>query len=75
MKLADLADSALQLTDFGAAVHFRALYESSRERLSEIAQLSEIREAAAPAFARAVRRLADGSCSLSEALTGMDEAQ
>jgi hypothetical protein len=75
MKLVDLADGSLALTDLGAAVHFRAVYESSQERLAEIARLADMREAVAPRLARAVRRLADGSCSLSEALAGMDETQ
>ncbi|WP_329133537.1 hypothetical protein OG552_16225 [Streptomyces sp. NBC_01476] len=74
MKLIELTDGSLVLTDLGAAVYFRALYESSQERLGEVARLAEIRETAAPRFARAVRRLADGSCSLPEALAGMDEA-
>lgn len=73
MKLVDLVDGSLVITDLGAAVHFRALYESSQERLGEIARLADMREAMAPKFARAVRRLADGSWSLSEALTGKDE--
>lgn len=75
MKLVDLADGSLVLTDLGAAVHFRALYESSQERLAEIARLADMRQAVAPHFARAVRRLADGSCSLPEALAGLDETQ
>lgn len=75
MKLVDLTDSSLVLTDLGTAVHFRALYESSQERLSEVARLAETGESAAPRFARAVRRLADGSCSLREALADMDEAK
>jgi hypothetical protein len=75
MKLVDLADGALVLTDLGAAVHFRASYESSQERLGEIARLADMREAVAPRFARAVRRLADGSCSLAEALANVDEAR
>lgn len=73
MKLVDLADGSLVLTDLGLAVHFRALYESSQARLSEVARLAETGESAAPRFARAVRRLADGSCSLPEALAGLDE--
>ncbi|MFG1805015.1 hypothetical protein [Streptomyces sp. NPDC049040] len=75
MKLVDLADGSLAITDLGAAIHFRALYESSQERLAEIARLADLREAVAPQFARAVRRLTDGSCSLPEALAGMDETQ
>lgn len=73
MKLVDQADGSLVLTDMGAAVHFRALYESSQERLGEVARLAVMRGAVSPRFAQAVRRLADGSCSLSEALAGMDE--
>jgi hypothetical protein len=75
MKLVDLADGSLALTDLGAAVHFRALYESSQERLAEIARLADMRQAVAPHFARAVRKLADGSCSLPEALASVDETQ
>lgn len=75
MKLVDLTDGALVLTDLGAAVHFRALYDSSQETLGEIARLADMRAAVAPRFARAVRRLADGSCSLSEALADVDEAR
>ncbi|CAG7643603.1 hypothetical protein [Actinacidiphila bryophytorum] len=75
MKLVDLDDGSLGLTDLGTAVHFRALYESSQERLAGIARLADMREATAPHFARAVRSLADGSCSLPEALAGMDETQ
>lgn len=75
MKLVDRADGSLALTDLGAAVHFRAMYESSQERLAEIARLADMRQAVAPHFARAVRRLADGTCSLPEALAGLDETQ
>lgn len=72
MKLVYLAEGALVLTDLGAAIHFRARYEASLERLQEVVRLADMRQAAAPRFARAVRRLADGSCSLPEALTGLD---
>lgn len=75
MKLVDRTDGSLALTDLGAAVHFRAVYESSQERLAEIARLADMRQAVAPRFARAVRRLADGSCSLSEALATLDETK
>jgi hypothetical protein len=75
MRLVDLAGGSLALTDLGAAVHFRALYESSQERLAEIARLADMRESVAPQFARAVRSVADGSCSLPEAMAGMDETQ
>ncbi|WP_333771238.1 hypothetical protein [Streptomyces sp. IBSBF 2435] len=74
MKLVDLAHGSLTLTDLGAAVHFRALYESSQERLAEIARLADMRAAVAPRLARAVRGLADGSRSLAEALASVDEA-
>jgi hypothetical protein len=75
MKLVDRTEGSLALTDLGAAVHFRAVYESSQERLAEIARLADTRQAVAPRFARAVRRLADGSCSLSEALAALDETR
>jgi hypothetical protein len=74
MKLISPGEGLLGLTELGAAVHFRALYESSQERLGEIARLAGMREAVAPRFARAVRGLADGSHSLSQALAGLDEA-
>lgn len=72
MKLVHLAEGTLMLTDLGTALHFRALYEASLDRLQEVVRLADTHQAAAPRFARAVRRLADGSCSLSEALTAME---
>lgn len=74
MKLVNTGGGLIVLTELGAAVHFRALYESSQERLSEIARLADMREAVAPRFARAVRGLADGSHSMPEALAGLDDA-
>lgn len=61
----------LMATDLGAAVHFRSLYESAEERLSEVARLAETHEARAPRLARSVRRLAQGSLSFTEALAGL----
>jgi hypothetical protein len=75
MKLVGPGESRLTITELGTAVHFRALYESSQERLGEIARLADIREVMAPRFARAVRGLADGSHSLSEAVAFLDEAE
>jgi hypothetical protein len=72
MKVVHLTEGALVLTDLGAAFHFRARYEAALERLQEVVRLADMRQEAAPRFARAVRRLADGSCSLPEALTGLD---
>lgn len=71
MKLVDSSDGFLVITELGVAVHFRALFEASQERLAEIAQLAGARAAVAPRFARVVRRMADGSCSLSEALADL----
>lgn len=73
MKLVRQAEGELALTDLGAAVHFRALYEASLERLQEVVRLADARQAAAPRFARAVRGLADGSSSLQEAMAATDE--
>ncbi|WP_230423653.1 hypothetical protein [Streptomyces radicis] len=73
MKLVDLAEGGLVLTDLGAAVHFRALFEAAQERLGEVALLADAREAVAPRFARAVRRVADGTYSLPEALADLDK--
>ncbi len=72
MKLVQVAEGALMLTDLGAAIHFRVLYEASQERLQEVVRLADTHQVVAPRFARAVRRLADGSCSLPEALTAME---
>jgi hypothetical protein len=74
MRLVHSADGSLALTDLGAAVHFRALFEATQERLSQVARLAETHESVAPRFARTVRRLADGSCSLCEALADLSDA-
>jgi hypothetical protein len=74
MKLVDSTSGVLVITELGIAVHFRALFEASQERLAEIAQLAEVRASVAPRFARAVRRMADGSYSLSEALADLSGA-
>jgi hypothetical protein len=72
MKLVHPAEGSLTLTDLGAAVHYRALYESTQDRLSEIARLADRGRATAPRFALAVRGLADGSRTLAEALAALD---
>jgi hypothetical protein len=57
----------LAITDLGAAMHYRALYESSELILCEIAQLAEEHEAMAPEFARAVGGLSRRAMSFAEA--------
>ncbi|WP_406407709.1 hypothetical protein [Streptomyces sp. NBC_01643] len=69
LKLIERNDGWLVVSDFGAAVHYRRVHESSELRLSEVARLAGANEAAAPQFARAVRRLAQGSISFAEALS------
>ncbi|WP_232788639.1 hypothetical protein [Streptomyces odonnellii] len=64
----------LLATDLGAAVHFRSLYESAEERLSEIARLVEAYKVQAPSLTRCVRRLAQGSISFEEALTSLGDS-
>ncbi|MFJ1595501.1 hypothetical protein [Streptomyces sp. NPDC088261] len=65
---------SLVVTDLGAAVHFRSLYESSERRLGEVAQLASAYETQAPQLARSVRRLAQGSLSFTEALANLRES-
>ncbi|MEV0036337.1 hypothetical protein [Streptomyces sp. NPDC050804] len=67
-------DDRLVATDLGAAVHFRSLYESAEERLSEVARLVEAYEVQAPPLARCVRRLAQGSISFEEALASLPDS-
>ncbi|MCF3960411.1 hypothetical protein [Streptomyces fuscigenes] len=74
MRLVDVAEGSLMLTDLGAAVHFRALFESSQERLSEVVRLAERGEDTVPRLARAIRGVAEGSCSLPQALLSLEEA-
>lgn len=57
----------LAVTDLGAAVHYRALYESSERVLREIAQLVEEHAAMAPDFARMVSGLSRRAMSFDDA--------
>ncbi|WP_405900805.1 hypothetical protein OG242_28070 [Streptomyces sp. NBC_00727] len=68
LRLLEQRDDWLLVTDLGAAVHYRRTAEASESRLSDVARFTESGEAAAPHFARTVRRLAQGSISLAEAL-------
>ncbi len=68
LRLLEQRDGWLVVTDLGAAVHYRRVAEASELRLSDVARFAESGEAAAPYFARTVRRLAQGSISLAEAL-------
>ncbi|AXG78665.1 hypothetical protein DVK44_14160 [Streptomyces paludis] len=61
LKLVARKEGTLMVTDLGAAVAFRALYESAEERLGEIARLAAAHEEEAPRLARGVRRLAQGA--------------
>ncbi|MBV2357485.1 hypothetical protein KUM39_24485 [Streptomyces sp. J2-1] len=71
MKLVVVTGEALRLTDLGAAMHFRAVYEAAELRLSEVARLAEAGGAKDPGFAQAVRMLSDGSRTLAEALADL----
>lgn len=70
LKLIERRDDQLVATALGAAVHYRRLYESSELRLSEVARLAEAHETMAPQLTPAVRRLAQGSVTFEEALSG-----
>lgn len=70
LKLMEQRDDELTVTALGAAVHYRRLYESSEVRLSEVARLAEAHESQAPQLTLAVRRLAQGSVTFEEALSG-----
>lgn len=67
LKLAERSGDQWGVTDLGAALHYRRLYESSELRLSEVARFATANEASAPQLTRAVRRLAQGSISFDEA--------
>ncbi|MFJ2173849.1 MULTISPECIES: hypothetical protein [unclassified Streptomyces] len=67
LKLITRTHGSLVATDLGTAVHFHALYESSEERLSQVAQLVSAHQTRAPELARCVRRLAEGSLTFEEA--------
>jgi hypothetical protein len=71
LKLVNVAEDALVLTDLGAAIHFRALFESSQERLSDVVQLAERGGNTTLRLARAIRGVAEGSCSLPQALLAL----
>lgn len=73
LRLIARQDGCLLITDLGAAIQYRALFESSRERLGEVAQLAELHRALAPRFAQAVRRLADGTSSFAEAQASLGD--
>ncbi|WP_093704501.1 hypothetical protein [Streptomyces sp. 2131.1] len=68
LRLLEQRDDWLVVTDLGTAVHYRRVAEACELRLSDVARFAEAGEAAAPHFARTVRRLAQGSLSLAEAL-------
>lgn len=68
LRLLKQRDGWLVVTELGAAVHYRRVAEASELRLSDVARFAESGEAAAPHFALTVRRLAQGSISLAEAL-------
>lgn len=68
LRLLEQRDDWLVVTDLGVAVHYRRMSEVCELRLSDVARFAEAGEAVAPDFARTVRRLAQGSISLAEAL-------
>ncbi|MHC3461487.1 hypothetical protein [Streptomyces flavovirens] len=70
LKLIERREGWLAATALGAAVHYRRLCESSERRLSEVARLAQAHETTAPHLALAVRRLAQGSVTFDEALSG-----
>jgi hypothetical protein len=61
-------DGSLAMTGLGAAVHYRAAHEAAEERLSAVVRLAVSAGGAHPRLASALRRLAQGSVSLDEAL-------
>ncbi|GAA3822907.1 hypothetical protein ACFS5L_09605 [Streptomyces phyllanthi] len=63
---------ALSLTPLGTAAHYRKAHEEAERRLAAVAQLAEEAAHMSPRLARAVRRLAQGSLSLGEALAEVD---
>jgi hypothetical protein len=68
LGLVAMQGGTLALTALGSAVHHRAGQQAAEERLAAVARLADAMEDAAPRLARTVRRLAQGTISLGEAL-------
>jgi hypothetical protein len=61
-------DGCLAMTGLGAAIHYRTAHEAAEERLSAVVLLAASAGNAHPQLTNALRRLAQGSISLDEAL-------